>query len=253
MKALYVAASGMAAQQTRIDNVANNIANVNTTGFKKSREAFQDLFYEELTSGGAGASQARVEVGGGVRLAGITKDHGQGALNRTDQPLHLAINGDAFFTLETTEGEPVYTRDGTFRLDSDGLLVNQNGLAVAGDITIPEDVQSLVVESDGTVQAVLAGDSQYTMLGQVELATFTNPAGLEALGGNLFAETPESGEAFVPDAAEAEVLQGYLESSNVDVAEELIHMITAQRAYELNSKVVQAADEVMHTAVNLKR
>ncbi|MBN2800860.1 MAG: flagellar basal-body rod protein FlgG [Deltaproteobacteria bacterium] len=253
MKALYVAASGMAAQQTRIDNVANNIANVGTTGFKKSRESFQDLLYEELTQGGKASSQARLEVGGGVQLAGIEKDHRQGSLTQTGQPLHAAIAGDAFFTLETAEGEPVYTRDGTFRLDADGTLVTQSGLVVGGNITIPEDAQQVFITGDGTVQAVLQGSVDYTVLGQLELASFTNPAGLRALGGNLYEQTPESGEVFVPRPESVEVKQGYLESSNVDVAEELIQMIMAQRSYELNSKVVQAADEAMSVAVNLKR
>lgn len=253
MKALYVAASGMAAQQTRIDNVANNIANVGTTGFKKSREAFSDLLYEELTQGGKSTSQARLEVGGGVQLAGIEKDHRQGSLTQTGQPLHVAISGDAFFALQTPEGEPVYTRDGTFRLDADGVLVSQSGLVVGGDITVPEDAEQVVITPDGTVHAVLQGSTQYTVLGQLELAAFTNPAGLRALGGNTFEQTPESGEVFVPRADQVEVKQGYLESSNVDVAEELIQMIMAQRAYELNSKVVQTADEAMSVAVNLKR
>lgn len=253
MKALYVAASGMAAQQTRLDNVANNVANVGTTGYKKSREAFEDLFYQELSSGGQAASTARVDVGGGVQLAALEKDHGQGDFKTSSEATHMAIQGHAYFTLETVEGEPVYTRDGTFRTDSDGTLISNGGLVVGGDIVIPEGVSDFLVEADGTVNAVLPGDSEYTSLGQLELAAFTNPTGLAPLGGNLFAATPDSGEALPADPTQYSVQNYTLEGSNVDVAEELIEMIMAQRAYELNSKVAQAADEAMGVAVNLKR
>lgn len=254
MKALQVAASGMSAQQTRIDNIANNLANVSTTGYKKSREAFEDLFYEELTHGGMGASTARVEVGSGVRLSAIEKDHSSGALEQTGNPLHVAIQGDGFFVLETVDGEPVYTRDGSFTLDGDGQLMSASGYAVAGRIDIPMDATDLEILPDGTIQAVMEGDTDYTHLGQLEVVRFVHPAGLKALGGNLYAETPASGYAELADVGNTtSVLQGYLEGSNVDVAEELVEMITAQRAYELNSKVIQAADETLQVAANIRR
>lgn len=254
MKALYVAASGMAAQQVRLDTVANNIANVGTTGYKRSREAFQDLFYQELAYGGKSAARAaRIEVGGGVQLAGVTKDHRAGDLKNTGEPLHVAIEGDAMFVLEDPEGARFYSRDGSFRLDAEGLLVTAGGLAVAGDIVIPEEATRVLVLPDGTVQAQLDQDTELTTLGRIELATFVNPAGLRPMGGNLFEETPESGEAMVARPEDARVRQGFLEASNVDVASELIEMILAQRAFELNSKVVQAADETLSVAVNLRR
>ena len=254
MKALHVAASGMNAQQTRIDNIANNLANVNTTGFKKSREAFEDMFYQELTHGGESASTARVEVGSGVKLAGIEKDHSAGALTQTDNPLHMAVVGDGYFVVKNALGEPLYTRDGTFTLNADGQLVTQNGNEVAGDIMVPMDATALEVTQDGTVQVILEGDTDYTVLGQIEVATFVHAAGLRSVGGNTFEETTQSGQAeFAELGGEISVQQGFLESSNVDVAEELIEMIMAQRSYELNSKVVQAADETLQLAANLKR
>jgi len=258
MRALFSAASGMTAQQTRIDNIANNLANVNTTGFKKSRAVFQDLFYQEMvgaadqTSNRASGSVA--QVGAGVRMAAIEKDHSTGNVVQTDNPMHAAIDGSGYFVIETETGDQVYTRDGSFTLDSDGSLVTVGGLLVAGNITVPSDATAVQILKDGTVQATLSDDTHYTTLGQIEVADFTNRTGLKALGGNLFVETAESGEPIPVDlGVEASVVQGFLESSNVDVAQELIQMIMAQRAYELNSKVVQAADEALQMAANLRR
>lgn len=255
MKALYVAASGMSAQQTRIDNIANNLANVNTTAYKRSREAFEDLLYQDLTHGGKAASTSRVELGSGVQLAGLLKDHQQGTLDQTGEPLHVAIEGPGFFALTPPEGDPVYTRDGSFTLDADGRLVSTTGYAVAGDIVIPTDALSVNITEDGTVSAILDGDTGETVLGQLEVVQFVHPSGLRSLGGNLYAETADSGFAEPVDlgVGATKVRQGMLEGSNVDVAEELVQMILAQRAYEMNSKVVQAADEVLQTAANLKR
>lgn len=254
MRALYTAASGMTAQQHRLDTIANNLANVGTTGFKKSRDAFQDLFYQQLTSGGQGQGGARLELGGGVRLAGIERDQGQGGLVQTNDPLHVGIQGDAFFVVETIDGDRLYTRDGSFTQDSDGMLITTGGLRVAGDIQIPTGTSSVTIGSDGMVRAQMADGSGEVTLGQLELARFVNPAGLEARGGNLFQVTPQSGEAQdVQAGSEVQLLQGYLEQSNVDVAGELIDMIQAQRVYELNSKVVQAADDVLQVAANLRR
>ena len=257
MRALYAAATGMNAQQTRIDTVANNLANVNTTGFKKSREVFQDLFYQELV----GVSQdsdnpasSIGQVGAGVRVANITKDHSAGHVTETGDPLHLAINGSGYFVLETTEGDNVYTRDGSFTLDPDGYMISASGLRVAGDIQITTDVTSLSIVEDGTVLGVIGKDADPTVLGQVELADFANRSGLKALGGNLFQETQNSGDPQVLElGVDSKVAQGYLEASNVDIADELINMILAQRAFEMNSKVIQAADETLQQAANIRR
>lgn len=249
MKALQIAASGMSAQQTRIDTVANNLANVNTTSFKKSRTAFQDVYYQELAGGARGS---RADLGGGTRLSGLVKDHSAGAMEQTGDPLHVALAGPGYLQLTDANGSPVYTRDGTLRIDADGLLRSTNGLPVAGDIVVPEDTRELTIDIDGTVSAMLDGDDQPFVLGQLEIFQFTNPAGLKSLGNNAYASTGQSGLA-VFDDGRTEVRQGHLEGSNVDVADELIHLVTAQRAYELNSKVIQAADEALQIAANLKR
>jgi flagellar basal-body rod protein FlgG len=247
----------MNAQRTRIDTVANNLANVNTTGYKKSREVFQDLFYQELV----GVSQdsdnpaaAIGQVGAGVRTANVLKDHSAGHVTETGDPLHMAINGNGYFSLETAEGDNVYTRDGTFTLDPDGYMITASGIRLSGDIQIAADVTSLNITEDGTVLGTIGDDADFTVLGQVELVNFTNRSGLRAMGGNLFQETENSGEPQVLEVGtDARIAQGFLESSNVEIAEELINMILAQRAYEMNSKVIQAADETMQLAANLKR
>ncbi|MEQ1567716.1 MAG: flagellar basal-body rod protein FlgG [Myxococcota bacterium] len=255
MRALYTAASGMTAQQLRLDTIANNIANVGTTGFKKSRDAFQDLFYQQLASGGGqGEFSPRVELGGGVKLAAIERDQAQGALVNTNNPLHVAIQGDAWFVVQTENGDPMYTRDGAFTKDPDGYLVTTTGMRVGGDIQIPPEADQVAVDYDGTVHAIVSATGQDLMLGKLELARFVNPAGMMGHGGNLFLPTMSSGEAIPVEAdTQVQLLQGYLEGSNVDVAGELIDMIQAQRVYELNSKVVQAADETLQVAANLRR
>jgi flagellar basal-body rod protein FlgG len=241
----------MTAQQHRLDTIANNISNVSTTGFKKSRDAFQDLFYQTLATGGVQSNA--LQLGNGVRLAGVERDHGQGTLVATNDPLHVALQGDGFFVVETLEGERMYTRDGQFTQDVDGMLVTQSGLRVAGDIQIPSGAASIRIDYDGTVHAAMT-DGQDAVVGQLELARFVNPAGLMARGGNLYQQSPTSGEPTdVEPGTDVQVVQGFLEQSNVDVAGELIDMIQAQRVFELNSKVVQAADESLQIAVNLRR
>ncbi|HJN74005.1 MAG TPA: flagellar basal-body rod protein FlgG [Myxococcota bacterium] len=253
MKALYTAATGMNAQQTRLDNIANNLANVNTTAYKKQSAAFEDLFYEEVEATGGDESQM-VQVGGGVKLASTNRDFTGGALVKTSSSLDFAIEGEGFFVLETVEGEPRYTRDGSFRTDSDGLLVNSAGLRLSGDISLPDEHNGIVLLEDGTLTALSIDGSGEEILGQLELARFTNPGGLDALGGNLYMQSAASGEPLSLElGSTTTVRQYYLEGSNVDIASELIGMIEAQRAYELTSKVVQAADENLQTAVNLKR
>jgi len=251
MRALYVAASGMNAQQTRIDTVANNLANTSTTAFKKSRGAFQDTFYQELATGSRGT---RADLGGGVQLAGLEKDHTEGAGLQTNDPLHVKLNGPGMIVVRGIDGQDQYTRDGAFRLSSDGQLTTASGLEVGGDINIPPETQSLTIAPDGTVSAVMADDDEHeVVLGQLEIVSFANPSGLKSEGGNLYSATPESGDAVMDYDGETSVTQFMLESSNVDVAEELIELVMAQRAYELNSKVVQAADEAMQVAASLRR
>ncbi len=254
MRALYSAASGMSAQQTQLETVANNIANVGTTAFKKSDAAFEDLFYQELTYGGRNAGAADLSVGSGTRLSSLSKDHSMGALTHTGDQLHVALQGDGYFVLETVEGDPLYTRDGRFTRDSDGMMMTASGVPVSGGLMIPQDAQTVEITADGTVRATLAGDVQPTVLGQLEVVDFPNRNGLRAIGGNLYQQSTQSGDpSTVNPGPNNQVVQGYLEGSNVDVADELVQMILTQRAYELNSKVVQAADETLQVAVNLRR
>jgi len=244
----------MAAQQTRLDTIANNVANVGTTGFKKSRASFQDLFYQELTHGGMSASTSRLDVGGGVQLSGLEKNHSTGAMGATGRLLDVAIQGSGYLAMDDPQGETLYTRDGNMHIDSDGVLTSSGGLSLSGDIYIPQDARELKILADGTIQASFANSSEYTTLGQLEIATFVNPAGLQPMGNNIYRATARSGDAMTPDfGTDLYVTQGYLEHSNVDIAEELINMIEAQRAYDLNSKVVKTADEVLQVAANLKR
>jgi len=257
MKALYTAATGMGAQQTRIDNIANNLANVNTTAYKKSRHSFEDLYYQELTKGtnAPGSLAASTpEVGGGVRISGVQKDHRQGVLQETGNPAHLALEGEGYFVLETPNGQPIYTRDGSFSVNADGFLQTTGGYQLAGGIQIPQEAEGFEVGADGEVRVRIQGDEDYFSVGRVEVADFVNPAGLKSLGGNFYEAAPESGDARIMEVGtEVRLLQGYVEGSNVDVANELIEMIMAQRAYELTSKVVQTGDEMMQVATNLKR
>jgi len=241
----------MAAQQIRLDNIANNLANVSTTAFKKSRESFEDLFYQELTHGGLSASTSRVEVGSGVSLSGITKDHRNGQILNTGGTFDLAIEGPGFFQVETQEGEMLFTRDGSFKTDRDGVLRTTAGLVLSGNIAVPRDADMIRILEDGTILAERGTEA--TTIGVIELRTFVNPAGMAPRGGNLYAETVNSGSPLPPEPGESSIRQGFLEGSNVEVAEELIGMIAAQRAYELNSKVIQASDEVMRTATSIRR
>ena len=254
MRALYAAASGMAAQQTRLDTIANNVANVGTTGFKKSRASFQDLFYQELTHGGMSASTSRLDVGGGVQLSALAKNHSTGAMGETGRILDIAIQGAGYLAVEDNRGETLYTRDGNLHIDSDGVLTSSTGLPLMGDIYIPQDARELKILADGTLQAAFANSTEYTTLGQLEISTFVNPSGLQPMGNNIYRATARSGDAMAPEfGTDLYIAQGYLEHSNVDIAEELINMIEAQRAYDLNSKVVKTADEVLQAAANLKR
>lgn len=259
MRALFTAATGMDAQQLRIDTIANNLANVATTGFKKGRAEFEDLFYETLQAPGAASASGEVlptgaQVGHGVKLAAIGRIYSQGDRLNTSRELDLAIDGDGFFQIENSDGQTLYTRDGSFQLDRDGNIVTSHGYLLSPNIQVPTDTLSITILDDGTVSAQLAGDLNPTDLGQIEIARFANPAGLRALGDNLLEPTESSGDAETGVPRElgfGAIAQGFLESSNVNMAEELVRMILAQRAFEVNSRVIQAGDEMLQTAAAL--
>jgi flagellar basal-body rod protein FlgG len=255
MRALYTAATGMSANQTKIENIANNISNANTTGFKKVREGFEDLVYQQIA--GRGANGDAMQIGGGARLASLSRDFRNGDTIITSSPTDLLVDGSGFFIVETVNGDTLYTRDGHFRTDADGRVTTQNGHFLAPGIQVPEGGR-LVISQDGLISAEIQTDQgvEVVQLGILEIATFQNPEALEAAGGNFFRATAAAGDVRRNQPTQdgtGGVLQYALEGSNVDVAEELISMITAQRGYELSSKVIQAADEMLQTAVNLRR
>jgi len=256
MKALSIAATGMSAQQTNLDVISNNIANINTTGFKRATAEFTDLFYETLRNqgvseqAGLGLVPEGAKLGHGVRLAAIRDIHLQGALNSTGNPLDLAINGHGWFQVTGPDGNTLYTRDGAFNLNAERQLVTLNGYLVEPAITIPQDATKVTINESGIVYADVPGQAAATQVGQIALSNFPNDAGLEPLGDNLFRETEASGSAVagVPAADNfGNIVQGYLEASNVDAIREITEMIAAQRAYEMNSKVIQAADDMSST------
>ncbi|MTI86463.1 MAG: flagellar basal-body rod protein FlgG [Balneolaceae bacterium] len=262
-RALSTAALGMSAQQRSVDNVANNLANVGTTGYKRSTIAFQDLFYENIASsklGGAanrnGGDGPMLQVGHGSRAVATIRNFMQGSVAETGNALDMAISGSGFFQVEMPDGSIGYSRDGNFSRDSTGMLVNNSGLPLAAQIEIPTDAVAIEVSQSGTVTALMAGDNTKVELGQIELAKFANPGGLEALGDNLFAETDASGLAFFGNPGSegfGVVRQGYLEQSNVDIVNEMVRLIEAQRAYETNSKMVQTAEDMMSVTNSIKR
>jgi len=253
MRSLYIARTGLEAQQTQLDVVTNNLANVGTTGFKKSRAVFEDLMYQNLRqSGGQTSDQTRLpsglQVGTGVRVVATERLHAQGNLTKTDNPKDVAVNGAGFFQVQMPDGSIAYTRDGSFQTDGEGQLVTASGYLVDPAIVIPQDAQSLTIGRDGVVTVTQAGDTASVQVGQLQLATFLNPTGLQSLGENLYAETDSSGAPNLgnPGADGAGVLsQGYVEASNVNVVEELVNMIATQRAYEINSKAVTTSDQML--------
>ncbi len=261
IRSLRTASSGMEAQQLSVDNIANNLANVNTTGFKKAKVEFQDIMYESLRSSGiTSASGATVptslDIGYGSRPVSTTRQFSVGELQQTSAPLDMAIDGDGFFQIQQPDGTLAYTRDGSFKLSANGQLTTSDGYYMEPNITIPEDAQSISIGTDGTVSVKVAGSTDPQEVGQIELARFINPAGLSAIGHNLYEETAASGTPIV-GAPESDsfgrVNQGYLEMSNVDVVTEMVNMIVAQRAYEINSKMIQTADDMSSLVNNLKR
>jgi flagellar basal-body rod protein FlgG len=251
----------MQAQELNIDVIANNLANVNTSGFKKSRAEFQDLLYESMRPAGAASSAdttipTGVQLGHGTRPSAVQKLFGQGDFENTENQLDWAIEGDGFFQIELPNGDTSYSRCGEFKLDADGRIVNADGFLLVPQMTIPTDTVSITVGMDGTVSVIQADDPVPNEIGTLQLARFVNPAGLRSLGKNLFVPTEASGDEIVGTPGEngfGTIAQGFLEMSNVSVVDEMVSMITAQRAYETNSKVIQTSDEMLQMANNLKR
>lgn len=260
MRALWTAATGMSAQQLNVDIIANNLANVNTTGYKKSRADFQDLFYQTIH--GAGFEQASgtqtpsgLEVGLGTRPIATQKIFSQGEHQQTDNPLDLAIEGNGFFQVTKADSTIGYTRAGSFKIDSTGRVVTSEGYPLEPAITIPEDAVDVNIGVDGTVSAKVAGQTTPTTLGSIEIAKFINPAGLKSEGHNIYSETVASGTPTTGapgSVGMGTLIQGALEMSNVRVVDEMVNMITAQRAYEINSKAIQTADEMIRIANNIR-
>src|SRR2546426_2888110 len=262
IRALFSAASGMTAQQTNVDNIAHNLANANTAGFKSRRAQFQDLLYQSLLQPGASAGQQTViptglQVGLGTRTSSNEILFTQGNFSSTGNPLDVVIQGKGFFQVRTQSGELGYTRSGSFHLNRDGNLVTSDGDLLEPSIVVPPDAQSITIATDGTVSFLQPGQTAAQNAGRIQLANFPNPAGLNSLGRNLYKPTDDSGDPLVGNPGGQEglgtLLQGYTEQSNVSVVEEFISLIVAQRSYEANSKVVKAADEMYQLINNLSR
>ncbi len=259
-RSLQTAALGMNTQQTRVDNIANNLANANTTGFKRSRAVFQDLLYQNVQADGegegTGAEPAELQMGHGSTTVATMRNFSQGGFAETGNSLNMAINGDGFFQVRRPDGSLAFTRDGTFTLSSDGNIVTQTGMQVEPNINVPPDAMEIDVDKEGVVSARLQGESEMIELGQLELARFSNKNGLRAVGGNLYEQTEASGEPFLGAPGRngmGSVRQGFLEKGNVEVVKEMTSLIQAQRTYELNSKMVKTSDNMMQTANNVKR
>ncbi len=253
LPALWVSKTGLSAQDMNLTTISNNLANVSTTGFKRDRAEFQDLLYQIRRQPGAQSSQdsqlpTGLQLGTGVRIVGTSKMFTEGSLQTTEQPLDLAVNGRGFFQILQPDGTVSYTRDGSFHLDSNGQLVTSQGYSLEPAIVLPAEVQTFTVGEDGTVSVTVSGDPTPQVIGNIQTADFVNPAGLQAIGNNLFLETGSSGAPQVGTpglTGLGTVLQNTLENSNVSVVEELVNMITTQRAYEMNSKVISTADQML--------
>jgi flagellar basal-body rod protein FlgG len=261
IRALYTAASGMNAQQANIDNVAHNLANVNTSGFKKSHMQFEDLVYQSTKASGSATSASGeapigLEMGLGTRAVATARDFSSGNLRATNSPLDLAIEGDGFFQITLPDGTTGFTRAGALQRDAQGMLVTSEGYQVEPQISVPVNATAVMVSKDGIVSATVAGQTAAQQLGTLELASFQNSAGLRPLGGNMFSATTASGDPQTGTPGtdgRGTIAQGFLEDSNVSVVEEMVNMILGQRAYEANSKVIKAADEMLSHVNNLVR
>lgn len=260
IRALWTAASGMQAQQLNIDVIANNLANVNTTGFKKSRADFQDVMYQNVKTTGAPTTNstqaAGIEIGLGTTPAAVTKVFTAGNITQSGSELDMAIEGEGFFQIQMPDGTTSYSRAGSFKRDGQGRVVTTDGYPLMPEMVIPSNATKINIGSDGTVSVVQAGQGSATTIGTIQLATFQNPAGLSSQGRNLYQTTDASGDATTGTAGQngiGTISQGFLEMSNVNVMEEMVNMIVGQRAYEINSKAVQTADDMLQQANNLKR
>lgn len=253
MKSLWIAKTGLTAQQAQLDVISNNLANVGTSGFKRSRAVFEDLMYQTTRAPGAPSSQQTqtatgMQVGTGVRPVATERLFSQGNLQQTSNPKDVAINGSGFLQVLMPDGSAAYTRDGSLQVNAEGMLVTASGYPLQPAVTVPANSTNMTIGSDGTITIQPAGSSQITQVGSLQLVQFPNPAGLESRGENLFTETPSSGapNTVTPGANGAGVLmQGYVETSNVNVVEELVNMIQTQRAYEINSKAINTADQML--------
>ncbi|MBN9013098.1 MAG: flagellar basal-body rod protein FlgG [Rhizobiales bacterium] len=262
MKALYIASTGMAAQERNVEIISNNIANMRTTGFKRQRAEFQDLLYQQYARAGASTSDSGttapvgIEVGSGVKTAATPRVMSQGTVNPTEKDLDLAVSGEGYFAIQLPDGRTGYTRDGSFDRSPNGLLVNVDGYQVQPGITIPDNANSISISADGIVQAYVGTSTTPTQLGQLQLYRFVNPSGLESVGDNNFVETAASGaaQAGTPNSdGMGHLMQGYLEQANVNPVTEIADLIAAQRAYEMNAKVISAADQMLQSTSNMFR
>jgi flagellar basal-body rod protein FlgG len=261
MKALYIASTGMAAQERNVEIISNNIANMRTTGFKRQRAEFQDLLYQEYRRSGSSTSDqgtvvpVGIEVGSGVKTAATPRVMSQGNVDPTEKDLDVAIRGEGYFLVSMPDGRTGYTRDGSFERDQSGQLVNVDGYQIQPGIVVPDNANQISISADGMVEAYLDNDTSPTQLGQIQLARFANKAGLESIGDNLFVETASSGPAQEGDAnadGMGNLMQSYLESSNVNAVTEIADLIAAQRAYEMNARVISGADEMLQATSQLR-
>ena len=261
MQALYIASTGMAAQERNVEIISNNIANMRTTGYKRQRAEFQDLLYQVYRRAGSGTSDqgtvapVGVEVGSGVRTAATPRVMTQGTVTPTEKELDVAVRGEGYFAIQLPDGRTGYTRDGSFERDPNGLLINVDGYQVQPGVTIPSTANSISIGADGTVEAFIGTDTTPTQLGQIQLYRFANKTGLESVGNNNFVETAASGtaQAGVPNTdGMGDVMQGYLESANVNPVTEIADLIAAQRAYEMNARVITGADEMLSAVSQMR-
>ncbi|AJP72219.1 flagellar basal-body rod protein FlgG [Sphingomonas hengshuiensis] len=260
MRTLSIAATGMLAQQTNVDVISNNIANMNTAAYKRQRAEFQDLLYQQVSrpgsaTGGETKAPSGIQIGAGVKTGGVYRINEQGALTQTSNPYDVAIEGKGYFQVTLPSGDTAYTRDGSFQLSDQGEIVTADGYPVQPGITIPQGALDVSISKTGQVEVTIAGSAQPQVLGQLELASFMNESGLEARGGNLFLETSASGQPTVAAPGEpglGTLTQGFIEASNVNPVSEITALISAQRAYEMNSRVVKTADEMLATTSQLR-